>query len=194
MLVLTAGSFIHHPPPLAWLDAPVAYGYEVEAVGESGAEYHVPLSAFSPVQQDVSFLFAGFRQSGELVEGYGAAPSVWMYEELLDVSSVEELRELEASLEPTPEPTRRTSENLVLRWLEYQHAGANDPWYLPTPPSRYWNSRPPPSYEGDEPLREVTVVLVTELHRIDGGLSDRIPVMRATIDDDGKAALVPTEP
>ena len=39
--LVAIGGVLFHPPKLAWLDAPVSYGYEIEAVGASGRRYNV---------------------------------------------------------------------------------------------------------------------------------------------------------
>lgn len=53
--VAVAGAALFHPPGLAWFDTPLAYGVEVEAVGTSGKRYRVPISSFSPFEQELAF-------------------------------------------------------------------------------------------------------------------------------------------
>ncbi|MEL7157077.1 MAG: hypothetical protein AAFN30_10805, partial [Actinomycetota bacterium] len=52
VLAVVGSPVLFHAPGLAWIDGPVSYGYEIEAVGESGATYHVPLSAFAPLEHE----------------------------------------------------------------------------------------------------------------------------------------------
>ena len=45
---------LFHPPRLAWVDAPVSYGFRMEATGEDGTIANVGFSALAPFGQDLA--------------------------------------------------------------------------------------------------------------------------------------------
>ena len=184
------GSLLFHPPRLAWLDAPASYGYEIEAVGESGAEYQVPLDAFAPFTQELAFGFAQFRPEQPAAGGYGAVGSTWELNQLAAAATFDDLRAIERLHPPVPEETREASETLVRRWLEHASAEGRTPWFLLTPPSRFWTSRPAPTWDFDEPLESVTVILVSSLHDGNDQRFERVPVLTVALDADGDATVV----
>ena len=187
-IVVGGGATLYRPPRLAWYDSPVAYGYEIEAVGLSGRTYHVPVLALAPLEQDVGFLFVHFRATPELAAGYGAVGWKPLLDQLAAVRTFDELAALERAAAPVSPAVRTASENLVLAWL--QSAGAHDtPWFMPSPPPRYWTSRPDPSFDGDERLRSAAVVLVTSIAMGDAQQWSRVTVLQAEVDGRGRAAV-----
>ena len=166
-LVVLLGPVLFHPPKLAWIDAPIAYGYEVDAVGLSGTEYHVPLTAFAPFQQELSFGFAQFRDAPDVVGGYGAADSLWRVDALAEISTFEELAAFESEFEPNSVLLRSRSEVLVTSWFDAANGRGDPAWFPLSPLSRYRSGRPEPTFEFQEPLASMTVVHVVSIH--DGG-------------------------
>lgn len=158
------GGVLFNPPRLAWLDAPVSYGYEIEAVGASGNRYHVPLSEFDPLGEDIAFGFVDFLAQPDVVNGYGGVNSTWLLDQLEEVSTFEDLDRLESSFGETSDEVRSSSEQLIVTWLENANGDRNNTWFLLPPISRFWTSVPGPEYDGDEQLCAVNVIRVRSIH------------------------------
>lgn len=190
-LVVVVGPIIYHPPSLAWFDSPVSYAYEVEAVGVSGAEYHVALDALAPYQQDFGFVFAHYREEAEVVMGYGAVGSLWLFDVLEQTSDFDALEELEATYDPNDVFVREQSAELVVRWFDRANASGDPAWFPLGAPGKYWVSRPDDVYDFGERLQSVDIVLVRSIidDDADDVRRDRATVLRVAADDNGKGQL-----
>jgi hypothetical protein len=162
--LVAIGAVLFHPPKLAWLDAPVSYGYEIEAVGASGTRYSVPLSEFGSLSENIGFGFVGFRPEPNAVYSYGGVNSTWLLDQLRDVSTFDDLDTLESSFDETPDDVRVSSEQLVVSWLEHTNDDRGSTWFLISPVSRYWTSVDGPEHDGDEQLISVEVIRVRSIH------------------------------
>lgn len=191
MLVLIGGH-LFHPPSLAWLDAPVSYAYEIEATGESGASYHVPLDAFTPLQQHLSLGFAQFRSEPQAVGGYGAARSRWVNDQLEAATTFTDVEALERRLDPVSDDTIQRSVDFVAAWIEHVNARGSAPWSAISPPTHYWTSRPDPVFDFDERLAIVEVVMVTSVHDGADQRFSRRTVVTLVVDDAGRAVVSDT--
>lgn len=193
--LVVVGPIIYHPPSLAWFDSPVSYAYEVEAVGVSGAEYHVSLAALAPYQQDFGFGFVHYREEAEVVMGYGAVGSLWLFEVLEATSSFARLDELEATYDPNPAFVRQQSAELMLRWFDHANARGDPSWFPLGAPAKYWVSRPDEVYDFGEQLQSVDVVLVRSIidDDADDVRLDRATVLRVTADGNGKGVVAPID-
>lgn len=159
---VVGGPVLFHPPGLAWFDSPVAYGYRIEAVGESGAAYHVPISAFAPLDQDISF--SRLQLADRLVAsgGYGALSTVDELERLRAITTFEELRAYEKALgEPPPADE---SHRFFIAFFDHVNRGDHRTWWGLGPPDRFWTGREEPTFDFDEPLRRLEVYLVSSIH------------------------------
>jgi hypothetical protein len=183
------GGFLFHPPNLAWFDARISYGYEIEAVTTSGDHASVPLSAFAPLQENLSLAFAEFRTEPLVVGGYGAADSRWLSDQLEQVSTFAELEEIERQFPMVPEATRRASELLITTWLDHVNADESLRRLPPAPPSRYWTSRPSPTYDFGDALSSVEVILVTSIRDGADEKVSRASVLTAVVGADGRATV-----
>ena len=159
------GTVLFHPPGLAWFDAPVSYGYEIEATGESGDVYHVAISAFAPLDQDVSF---GRMQLADRLAGsggYGAISTAYELRRLEAIDDFDELAAYETELGEPP-PTDE-AHDFFLAWFDHAN-GDSGPgpvkWFL-SPPDRFWTSRAEPNYRFDEPMVRLEVFRVASIHR-----------------------------
>jgi hypothetical protein len=190
-LVVVAGPIIYHPPTLAWFDSRVSYAYEIEAVGESGAAYHVSLSEMAPYQQDFGFVFAQFRERPELVRGYGAIGDVWLFEQLQAVEDFDDIDALEAIDDPTSEFTRDQSEQMVLRWFDHANAHGDPSWFPLGAPAKYWVGRPDDVFDFGERLQSVEVVSVRSIIADDADdvRRDRSTVLSVVADDSGRGQI-----
>ncbi len=186
-LVVLAGPVLFHPPRLAWIDSPIAYGYEVEVVGVSGAEYHVPLTAFAPFQQELSLGFAQFRDAQDVVGGYGAADSVWRADALAEISTFEELAAFEAEFAANSVDLRSRSETLVTSWFDAVNEHGDPAWFPLSPVTRYWSSRPGPTFEFEEPLASMTVAQVASIHGSEPPSTQRTVLLVVEPDRSGDA-------
>ena len=154
-------SLLFHPPGLVWFDAPVSYGYRMEAVGVSGERYNVPAAAFAPLDQEVAFLRLQLGPVQPASGAYGAVATVDDLERLDGVRTPEQLAAVEESL-PPPTLTEE-SEELIRAWLAHANDGWSDRFPM-TAPGHFWTSAPDPEYHFDEPIQRLEVFLVAEIH------------------------------
>ena len=190
-LAVLAGPVLFHPPTMAWLDGPVSYGYEVEAVGESGTPYHVPLSALSPLDAELALarpVFGPVPVTGP----YGA------------VTEADDLPELRASTDfNTIVAQESTTDSLVLigksrafiiAFFNHANSAERGPWWTAFGrPGRFWTSRPDPEFDFDEPLATLDVVLVTTIHGDGEPSTYRRTVLSISRDETGRGAVVATQ-
>ncbi len=178
---------LFHPPGLVWLDAPISYGYEIEAVGESGDAYHVPISALAPLDQHVSFtrLQLADRLAGS--GGYGAISTKFELDRLNEINDFEALEIYETALGEAP--STGPSQDFFLAYFDHVNDGDHIGWFGLGPPDRFWTSREAPTYDFSEPLERLEVVLVTSIHG-EGGLTSRRQVVLAIEDEEGTATVV----
>ena len=119
--------FLFHPPGLAWLDAPVSSGYEIDAIGVSGAEYHVPASAFAPLSHHIAFDRLQFGPTVAANWRYGAVTTTAHLEALEQITDVDELKAFEATLGP---PTGiAPSRQFLMTFLEYTGRHHSTNWF-----------------------------------------------------------------
>jgi hypothetical protein len=180
VIAVALGARLYHAPSLAWFDAPVAYGYEVEATGASGREYHVPLSAFAPFEQEMAFTQANFSPVRQAVGGYGATNARQILGELETLVDIADLASIEATLEPlSPYPDPR-SEQLATSFFRHVTNEAGMRSHVLSAPSRFWSGRPEPSFRNDERIDVLRITLVASL-TVDGSQQfRRTPVLTIT--------------
>ncbi len=181
---------LFHPPGLAWLDAPVSYGYRITATGESGAEYSVGSGALAPLSHHVAF---GRLQLGDTVPAsgaYGAAATAADVDALDQIETFEELGAHEATLgRPTlVEP----SQQFLADYLAYASRPHRS---LPSrlasrlgPPEHFWISGQGPAYRYQEPISALEVSLVRLVNPTFS--QDRQTVVRLEISADGRPEVV----
>lgn len=163
-LAVLAGPVLFHPPGLAWIDGPISYGYEVEATGESGRSYHVPLSAFAPLDHEMTFSRLQFGATVPLSGAYGALATTSELAPLEALSSFDDVAALEASQPPTT--LVEESEQFILDFFDRANADLRAEWlYGLGPPPHFWSSREASTFDFDEPLVELEVYHVTSLHQ-----------------------------
>lgn len=159
---------LFHPPGLAWIDAPVSYGYRLEAVGESGTTYAVTASTFAPMEHEIMFKRLQFDGPSHLSGAYGALESTERLDELNAVENLSDLLAIEAT---QPEPDAEVRADSVALLGEFMNATADGDrrstmkWlHRLNPPSLFWSSWPDNHYHFDERLDHLEVVLLTRLH------------------------------
>ena len=169
-LAVLAGPVLFDPPRLAWLDAPIAYGYQIEAVGESGTTYNVPISAFAPLDHQLAVAQLQLRPTSHASAEYGAITNAEELAALDAITTFEQLQRLEATLEP---PTLvAESRAFMVDFFDHTNADEVVPWSAVGPPGRFWTSAPSIEFNFDEPLVRLEVVLVTTIN------GDEAPLMR----------------
>lgn len=182
-----AGPLLFHPPNMTWLDAPVAYGYEVEAVGESGATYHVPLSAFTPMDQELSFSRLQLGRTVPLSGGYGAARAEDLdaLNRIVDVESLT-MTEAAATLRSAAKGSReeRSKEQdqaqaFIVAFFDAANARAGSTslraWV--DPPEHFWTGSEGPTYRFQEPLTSLQVVQIATIHHAEDGPLSRLQLV-----------------
>ena len=134
MMAVVAGATLFHPPPLAWLDAPVGYGYEIEATGQSGRRYHVPLSAVTPFEQELAFLQVELSARQRAAGAYGAVANPHRLRDLQRLTRLEELEAFELTLGEASRKADSPSEQLMTSFVDHVNTGSGRPWFLVSPP------------------------------------------------------------
>ncbi len=184
--VLFAGSLLFHPPKLAWLDAPVSYGYRIEATGESGMRYQVPISTFSPVVQELSFFNLRLDTTEPASGGYGAVGSPQRIHQLSEVTTFAQLKEME---EPSDPGVLLLSRKFMMIFMDRANGVGGTLWSSFAPPDHFWTGNSPPSYSFDESLARLDVFVLRAIH--DGGNPrfERELVLTLTLDEDGHSQV-----
>ena len=152
---VAVGGFLYHPPRLAWLDAPVGYGYEIHGVGPGGERFRIDAADAAPFTETVTFGALVLTPRLPLSGGYGATGSPARLDRLRAVEDFDDLATLEARAPPTDEEIRRSSERLLVAFFE--HVNVMDR------PERFRTSGPSPAFERGRPLAELHVTRVTSL-------------------------------
>ena len=187
-LACVAGApFLFHPPGLAWLDAPVSSGYEIEGIGMSGAEYHIAAAAFAPLSHHVAFDRLQLGPTVAATGAYGAVTTTAHLAALDQISNADELKAFEATLSP---PTGiAQSQQFLMTFLEHTARRHSTNWFGLATPEHFWTSRPEPSYRFQEPLRELAVFRVRAIHHNGDPVRERQLVLTLTMDDLGRAVV-----
>ena len=185
-----AGAQLFHPPGLAWLDAPVSYGYRIEATGVSGEVYNVPLSAVDPFSQDLSFLRPQLADRPLATAGYGAIISHEELDQLRTIQDFESLEAYERALGPSPDTS--TSTEFIVAYFDHINSGEHRSWYGFGPPQRYWNSRDEPVFDFDEPIQRLDVFVLAAINTDDGVISELRPVLTVKADSGGRGVVAAT--
>ncbi|MGI9616032.1 MAG: hypothetical protein ACR2QO_24175 [Acidimicrobiales bacterium] len=187
-----AGAQLFHPPGLAWLDAPVSYGYRLEATGVSGEVYNVPLGAVDPYSQDLSFLRPQLADRPLGTAGYGA---IITHEELNELRAIQDFESLEAHERALgPPPDTSVSIEFVVSYFDHVNSGERRSWFGLGPPQRYWNSRDEPVFDFDEPLQRLDVFILAAIHTDDGVIRELRPVLAVEADSSGRGVVTATTP
>jgi hypothetical protein len=174
---------LFHPPGLAWLDAPLSYGYEVEGTGVSGAAYHVPISAFGPLSHHVAFDRLQLGSTVPVSGAYGAVATAAEVAALEPITDFDQLTAYEATFaRPTLVPA---SQSFMMTFLEYANRPRTTNWYWLGSPDHFWTSRPEPSYHFQEPLAGLQVFLVRSIHHDGHPDRQRQRVLTLAIDSAG---------
>ncbi len=199
VVAVVGAPVLFHPPGLAWIDAPVSYGYRMEAVGESGVVYSLPPSIFAPLEHEIMFKRLQFDGPGHVSGAYGALESTERLQELNGVDSLSDLLALEAA---QPEPDAGVRAKSIGLLTDFMDATTDDgvrsttTWlHRLNPPSLFWSSWSDDDYHFDEPLDRLDVILFTRIHdpaRRHGGtvLTRTDPVATLTRQPDGSVEAV----
>ncbi|MEM8925403.1 MAG: hypothetical protein AAGD35_18015 [Actinomycetota bacterium] len=193
VLAVIGSPVLYQAPGLAWIDAPVSYGYEVTAVGESGRSYSVPLSAFAPLEHEMTFGRPQLTERVHLSGGYGSLVEAWELEQFEGIDDFEALEALEAT---QPETTlTEVSTTFLLRFFDATTGDGPGHWLLAAgPPVYFWAGGPDPTYDFQEPLAEMEVVQITAIHGDDRRpIERRVPVLRIERAADGTGVATPVD-
>jgi hypothetical protein len=186
LIVIVGGAQLFHPPALAWLDSPVAYGYRVEAVGESGTRYHVPISSFAPVVQELTFARLGLGETSPASGGYGAVSSIAKYEQLTQIRSLSQLEEIETPLDLE---LKQKSELFMIAYVDAANERGSSWWHAISPPDHFWTTTMEPQFRFEERIEKLDVHRLTALHSSGGSQLHWDTVLSLTVDDSGKAQI-----
>lgn len=189
VVVIVAGARLYQPPTLSWFDGPVAYGYELEGVGASGASYHVPIAVAAPFEQELNFLRLRLVVNREASDAYGAVGTRADFDALNAIDSWEALLAHERRLPLSDPRDVAASERFVAKLLEHINRDGRAPRFIRPLPTHFWSSRPPPVYAYQEPLSRLEVVRVTGLHRPGGQAFRRESVLTVEADRDGSSRI-----
>lgn len=167
MIVLGLQVTYRHPVKLAWYDSPMAFHFQVEAVGASGAVYEIPPYCLAPYDLPLAQgrLYFLARHVPQVVNTLGAVydPAVLKSvgaahnrRDLLLLRSQYGQRQYNARIVASYEQLVRRY--CAWRWREHE---TGIPWHVKGPPhiwsfARYSGG---PVYQGQEQVREVRVRL-----------------------------------
>lgn len=194
---------LFHPPGLAWIDAPVSYGYRIEAVGESGTIYRLPASTLAPLDEAVMFNRIQFSPTGHLSGAYGAMESGERLEALKAIDDLDSLEAAEANA-PKADPARRARSvdllsEFIISTQDDNARSVNRRLRQLGPPPLFWSSWSDDDYRFDEPLVGLDVQLITSVHGDRTGqggsaLTRVQPVQSLRLQDDGSVLATPDQP
>ncbi len=180
---------LFHPPGLTWLDSPVSYGYRVQAIGESGESYEVPIALFSPLDTDVSFLNVQVTERQPAVGAYGSLATVADLQTFEAVDDFDELAVIEAQ-QPINELTE-VSQDFIISFFDYANSGDGSLLRAIDPPAHFLTQSPGPRFSFQEPLQQLQLFRVTNIHRLSTGATSIDETFRTELvltveqDDDG---------
>ena len=186
-VVVFAGASIFHPPRLAWLDAPVSYGYRIEATGESGARYTVPISALAPFVQELSFFILRLADTNPVSGGYGAVGDRSCYERLQEISTFAELAAAEG---PVDLEERTSSQTFMMRFMD--HANDRGPMWRSSisPPDHFWTASAEPQFNFQESIDQLDVFVLRSIHQEGEQMTSSELVLTLAVGPDGSAQMV----
>lgn len=195
LTVAFAGTTLFHPPRLSWFDSPVGEGYRIEAVGESGAAYHVPFAALAPFEEDLAFNALTLGTTSSVTGPYGVAGEARLHE-LEQVGTLAMVDELREPLTGDQLGARDRSEAFLADWLDRANTRASGDgpfidrlWSLRAP-TWFWTGRPEPTYRFDEPIRSLRVERITSLRTGHGTTHGSTTVLTIEVDQAGTATVV----
>ncbi len=192
--VVVFASVLFDAPRLAWFDADVSYGYEVDAVVDDGRRVAVPLDAFAPFTQDLAFSELAFDGVAPAASGYGAVFSADRRDDLRAIRTIDELLAYEASLDPVSPEAQMIAQNFVLTFVDYANTDPLRPLSWATPPSHFWTSRAGAEFEFGDQIVELEVTRVRSVHSDESASSKalfrREVVLRVALDATGRAMVV----
>ncbi len=167
------GPLLFHPPGLAWLDTPVAYGYEMEVEGRSGERYNLAIASFAPFDQDLAFNRLQLGETNRLTGAYGVVISPERLHQLEEFDDVAEALAMEAPIDADVQEARGRAERFLEDFIDYANRRAEGE--IPVagvlaavePLPKYWTGRPAPTYDFQEPIATLRVNRVTSLRTDD---------------------------
>lgn len=180
--VVLLGGVLFHPPTLSWLDAPVSYGYRIEATGDSGTRYQVPTSAFAPYQQEIAFFRLKVATDEPVSGAYGALGSKETLEDLAMVQVFQDVKSLEVA---STAPDRALAKDFMVRFLEHANAERRTGWSILSPPNHFWTGTATPTFDFEEPLKQLDVYVLTSIHHNGQQRFERELVLTLTVGSDG---------
>lgn len=161
-LAVLGASVLFQPPGLAWLDAPVSYGYELEAIGDSGATYHVAIATLAPLDLHLAFDRVQFTATLPATGAYGAVTSTFEFDALQGIETFDDMAAYESSLPPTT--ATAASVAFIQTFVDRTADRPSPDWSVLAPPGHFWTSRSDPAYDFQEPLAELSLYRVRSIH------------------------------
>ncbi len=157
------GSRVFEPPNLTWIDGPITYAYEYDAIDGDGNQRVLVANDFAPHEAVFAFGLLHLGPTPPTAAGYGALTE--SHNDLLaDVTSMDEIQRIEATL-PTHAMERghdRTVDHIGRFLLASgRHDSAFD--VIPEPFSKVSTSRAGQDHERGSELIELSITRVTTL-------------------------------
>ncbi len=184
--VAVLGPMLFHPPGLAWLDSPVAYGLEMEVEGESGQRYQLAFASFAPFDQDLAFGRVQLGETYPLTGAYGVVVSVERLDQLQALTAVGEVSAMELPVDEVDVARWARAQRFLVDFGHYANSRAAGEQRLAgllaavEPIPKYWTGRPAPNYDFQEPITSLTVYRVTSLRADDEFQRTRSEVFATT--------------
>ncbi len=183
VLFVFYGGVVFKPPALVWLDGPITYAYEVDAVDEEGNARLMVANDFSPHESAFAFGFLHLGPSKPVAAGYGALNRAH-FEALQPVHGWSDLEKIEDPV-PVDDPRRDQVVANIEQFLLHSGRPRALVDRIPDAPTRYSTSRSGQNYEPGTTLSSLLFTRVTVL-RVDGEVLERRErVVQFVVADDG---------
>ena len=163
--VLLAGSTLFHPQGLAWIDAPISYGYRIEGIGQTGTRYSITPANFGYLGQELTFFRLRLTEDDPLSGGYGALPNGSELDELQQIESFADLDRVRTNNPSlSSEATREKSVAFLEAFLVHANKGERPLLAGLSPLPYFWASGPGEQFTFEEPLTRLEVTMLTSIH------------------------------
>jgi hypothetical protein len=185
-VVVLAGTSVFHPPRLAWLDAPVSYGYRIEATGQGGARYTVPISALAPFVQELTFFRLRLADTNPLTGGYGAIGDAARYERLEQITTFDQMIAAEGPASPEE---RALSQTFMMRFMDHANRRGPMPWSSISPPDPFWTASAEPQFDFQEPIDQLDVFVLRSIQQDGEHMTSSEIVLSLVVGPNGSARV-----
>ena len=174
LILISGGLFWFKTAPLAWYDTRVSYAYRFEAVGESGTRYSLPPRFFDPYNHRFTLAsFASLVDRPLLPLVWGGVGDRALADTLLQTWTLDEVKTLELEIGTNRYDASQAAvfDDFIQKFIHnlndqlFSNTHFHLPWlHLLHPPPLFWSFSRANAYNGEEPIMQVYLSLVTALY------------------------------